>query len=68
MICFHCGEKIAVGDKRQMVGIDIPYINLFFHRYPCWSEVQVTELNQYLALNKEKIYNYVEQARKKGKK
>jgi len=65
MICFHCGKEIE--DRPMMVGLDTPYINLYFHKPDCWAIVD-TDLNAYLAQNLEKIYNYLEKDGKKGKK
>lgn len=68
MRCFHCEEEITKGDRYQMIGLDTPYANLYFHKPDCLSEVNVVGLNTYLTLNKEKIYNYIENETKKGKK
>jgi len=68
MICFHCGKDIGVDDKRIMVGLDIPYINLFFHRIGCWEIANNPEIDLYLVQNSEKIYNYCEKDTKKGRK
>ena len=66
MICFHCGKEIG-DDQKGMVGLDIPYINLYFHKPDCW-EIADRDLNAYLAQNIEKIYNYSENDAKKGRK
>jgi hypothetical protein len=67
LVCFHCGLDIPTGEGR-MVGVDVPYVNIFFHKHGCWDEANSPELNQYLALNVEKLYNYAEQSNKKGRK
>jgi hypothetical protein len=56
MICFYCDKEIE--DRPMMVGIDRPYVNLYFHKPDCW-EIVDRDLNTYLALNLEKIYNYL---------
>lgn len=49
-----------------MIGIDIPYINIWFH-YSCFREVKEF-LNEFLQKNLEKWYNnYVEEV-KNGRK
>ena len=68
MICFHCEKEIEEGASYQMIGLDIPYINLYFHKPDCWTVVSWENLNAYLALNLKKIYNYIENNGKKGKK
>jgi len=68
MICFHCGKEIDSGTRYQLVGIDIPYVNLYFHKPDCWNLVGWEGLNPYLALNVEKIYNYINNTKEKGRK
>lgn len=65
-VCFHCGEPI-VGDY-HMVGVDIPYVNLFFHRPTCWQATNCPDLNTYLASKAELVYTYKEKQGIKGKK
>lgn len=68
MICFHCGKEIDAGDRYQMIGVEVPYVNLFFHKPTCWEAVGWEKFHEYLALNVEKIYNYVENTAKKERK
>jgi hypothetical protein len=68
MICFHCGKEIGDLDKYQMIGLDKPYINIYFHKPDCWISVGWEDLNAYLALNLQKIYNYRENDTKNRKK
>jgi len=36
--CFHCDKEIFPDEMKFMLGIDIPYINLFFHR-SCYKSI-----------------------------
>lgn len=60
MKCFHCNEEIVWNKKEptkearyKMVGLDRPYLNLFFH-IDCFAEIK-ENLIEYLAEN----VNYV---------
>jgi hypothetical protein len=67
MICFHCGKEIG-DERKELVGLDKPYINLYFHTPDCYELANIPDLNTYLALNVKKVYNYIEKDGKKGKK
>lgn len=69
-ICFHCNSDIVIEPdmgKRVtevryiMVGIDVPYINLFFHA-KCYSEID--SINEYLLAKAEKIYELAKSGKK----
>jgi len=64
-ICFHCNKPIEDSDKVQMVGLDVPYLNLFFHK--ACMDLSKTDINSYLAQNVEKVYNYMKNEEEKGK-
>lgn len=58
-ICFYCEQEIKEDEPETMIGVDIPYVNIWFHR----TELRkITDLNSYLAQNAEKIYNYREKS------
>lgn len=58
-ICFYCGEKITIDDQYQMLGLDVPYLNLFFHKNTCWKNIY-SNINLYLSENMEKLYNWID--------
>jgi len=67
-VCFDCGKEIIRREDGRMVGVDVPYINLFFHR-TCLNRIGgLQAVNEYLSLNKEKLYNWVIKSNGKGKK
>lgn len=60
MNCIVCEEELLKEQERIMVGVDIPYVNVWFHR-PCYRQIK-DELNEFLQKNLEKWYNkYVEE-------
>lgn len=67
MICFYCGKELVEEDKRQMVGLDVPYLNIWFHKPFCWSEANSPDLNTYLASKIEMIYNELSKENKRKK-
>lgn len=64
--CFHCGTEITDIKDRRMLGLDIPYVNLFFHR-ECFALNVAEDSNAYIRKNEEKVYNYLKKYTKKGK-
>jgi len=66
MICFHCGEIIDVLQNRSMIGLDTPYVNLWFHR-ECFDLNVKNTTNAYLLQNIKLCYTYQENENKKGK-
>jgi hypothetical protein len=66
-VCFNCDKELTEEDKKQMVGLDKPYLNLWFCKPFCWSEANTPDLNTYLSLKIEKVYNLYEQGIKKKK-
>jgi len=75
MICFKCGKEITeewkndklVNSDGIMIGLDKPYVNIWFHR-ECEKNV---DLNQFLSDNVDKIadlcYNKGEKRAKENK-
>ena len=54
-ICPVCDEEIKEDDKKFMLGIDKPYINVWFHR-ACYKSVE-SDLLLFLQKNIKKWYN-----------
>jgi hypothetical protein len=59
MICLHCDNEILETDSKQMVGLDVPYLNIWFHR-GCYNLFVKSEINEYLRNNVQKIENMVQ--------
>lgn len=55
--CFYCHKEILPTDSKRMVGLDVPYVNLFFHT-ECLK--LIPDLLSYLTKNRELVYNYRE--------
>jgi hypothetical protein len=54
--CFHCGEIIEKGEN-QLVPLDRPYINLFFHK-SCFRELGgYDKMPEYVTQSVERVYN-----------
>ena len=66
MICFHCNKEIESPRDRVMLGLDVPYLNFWFHK-DCYNNFVAPDINVYIGKNKEKVYNMVEELNKKGK-
>lgn len=66
-ICFYCDKEIEDSERYQFLGIDVPYLNLFFHKETCWKEVS-GNINSFLTSNVEKVYNYKKIDENKRKK
>jgi hypothetical protein len=60
--CFVCNKEIE--DDYRMIGVDKPYVNLFFHK-ACLSSVG--DLSIYLVQNAKRVYNYKENSEKSRK-
>ncbi len=54
--CFYCNKKIGES-KYFLLGLDIPYINLYFH-LSCYQEID--DIETYLKLNAERIYRLLD--------
>lgn len=63
--CFYCDEDITTEQSKFMLGIERPYVNLWFHR-ACYALVR-GDLEAYLILNLKKVYNYREESGKTSK-
>lgn len=66
LICFKCEQEILPNTDKFMLGIEIPYKNLWFHR-ACWLEIK-NDFEAYLLQNVELVYNYGELSNKNSKK
>jgi hypothetical protein len=64
MRCFSCEKEIETTDKKRMVAIDTPYLNLWFH-FECLR--QITDLRSYLSEHYKLLEKY-EKTRKNGQK
>ena len=64
LICFKCDEVILKTDKRMMIPIEVPYLNLYMHRH-CYDEIE--DLSTFLTQNLPKLYNRSIESNKKGK-
>lgn len=55
-VCFYCDQDILPEDSIFMLGIDVPYVNLFFHKdhYALIKD----RISVFLTENIEKVYNY----------
>ena len=52
-ICFYCDKEINPDQEKYFVGLDIPYINLIFHRI-CYKSIP--DLPIYIEERKDDIY------------
>ena len=39
MMCFFCSKEIDDSSEKFMLGLDKPYVNLWFHR-DCWRKIK----------------------------
>jgi len=70
--CFYCDEEIKEPDEKyMMIAVEIPYINLFFHKDSCYLKIK-DNLNTYIRKNSEKVCvlseNYIIEKMKKTKR
>ncbi len=63
MVCFYCSKEIQIEDKKRMVPVEIPYINLWFHK-DCYDVIKSTEVI-YLSQNVQMILDYKERSKNK---
>ena len=57
-ICFECTKAIEDVNDYKMVGIDVPYVNLFFHK-SCFILIGgYGNISEYCTLNAQRCYNY----------
>ena len=54
-----------MSDKKRWVGVDVPYVNLIFHR-ECINSIQ--DLNEYLRDETEKVYSFAKEFANKTEK
>jgi two-component SAPR family response regulator len=54
-ICFVCEKEITTEQKKYLLGLDIPYVSLLFHR-DCYTSIE--DINVYLQKHKEKVFEY----------
>lgn len=62
-ICFKCEKNIKEEDPIFMYAIDIPYVNLWFHK-ECFKEIEYTT-EEYLLSNYDKLNEFVLELHKK---
>lgn len=55
--CFHCGKSIE--GHSYIIGVDVPYINLRFHK-ECFKKVRGGDEEAYLQKHIKEIYKYKE--------
>lgn len=60
--CIICDLPIGDGDTIFYLGLDIPYVNIKLHR-ECFHNIK-HNINEFLALNVKKVYNYIEEMNK----
>lgn len=66
-VCFHCLKRIEDPLDYNMMPLDNPYVNLFFHK-SCFRTVGgYGNMALYLPQNVEKVYNWVISKNKEGK-
>lgn len=56
MICLVCKKEVLKDQDKFMVGLDIPYVNLWFHR-ECYRQIE-NDINNFVLQNIEMVYNY----------
>jgi len=64
MICFDCKKDIE-DSNYMMVGLDIPYVNIYFHKI-CY--LKIKDINVYFTKNVNFVYNYSRQMEKNSGK
>jgi len=62
-ICFKCEKVIKEEEPIFMYAIDIPYVNLWFHK-ECFKEIEDTT-EEYLLSNYDKLNEFVLELHKK---
>jgi hypothetical protein len=62
-ICFKCEKPIKEDDPIFMYAIEIPYVNLWFHR-DCFEKIENTT-EEYLLSNYDKLNGFVSDLHKK---
>jgi uncharacterized protein YmfQ (DUF2313 family) len=62
-ICIVCKKDVLKTDDKKMIGLEIPYVNLYIHK-ECYNEIKDTleefmkeNLECYLREMKKKVYN-----------
>ena len=63
--CFICELEIKSGMKYKLEGLDKPYVNLLFH-WDCYKSI--TNINEYLQENENRLLSYNENFQNKKKK
>lgn len=58
--CFYCGEPLGGNEIPAIIGVDIPYINLPFHK-DCHKKVYLYGDQKYLQENKKKIFKWAKE-------
>jgi hypothetical protein len=66
-MCFECNKPIDDINDYRMVGIDIPYVNLFFHKSCFMSMGGYGGIREYITQRSKQVYNYLENINKTRK-
>jgi hypothetical protein len=66
MNCFYCKNDIKDAEEKFMLAIEVPYVNLWFHR-SCYNLNIKPQENLYLAQNAQMIYFYKDERSGKNK-
>jgi len=65
--CFDCNKPIDDINDYKMVGIDIPYVNIFFHK-SCFILIGgYGNIREYATQRSELVYNYLNNINKTRK-
>jgi len=64
--CFKCEKEFLPEERIFFLALEKPYVNLLFH-HECYKEIK-SEETQYLTQNAERVYNYLNKDKIKGKK
>jgi len=66
-ICFDCGKPIDDINDYKMVGMDVPYVNLFFHKACFILLGGYGNMHEYCTQRAELVYNYLNNINKTRK-
>lgn len=67
LVCFKCKKSIETNDYR-MVGLDKPYVNLFYHTDCFMESGGYDKICLYLAENPKMVYDSVSKSQERTKK
>ena len=66
MICFDCKKEIETGEDKLMLGLDKPYINLWFHKH-CYKLNVEPDIDVYMGKYALDMVQLKENENKQGK-